>query len=34
MSDEKIANLMGCCEESIRKNLKETSEILKLKLNI
>ena len=34
MSDEKIANLMGCREETIRKSLKETTKILKLKLNI
>jgi DNA-directed RNA polymerase sigma subunit (sigma70/sigma32) len=34
MSDEKIAILMGCSEETIRKSLKETTKILKLKLNI
>jgi len=34
MSDKKISDLMGCSEETIRKNLKETTEILKLKLNI
>jgi len=34
MSDKKIADLMGCSEETIRKNLKETNKILKLKLNI
>uniref|UniRef100_A0A6C0HC13 Uncharacterized protein n=1 Tax=viral metagenome TaxID=1070528 RepID=A0A6C0HC13_9ZZZZ len=34
MSNKEISNLMGCSEETIRKNLKASSEILKLKLNI
>ena len=30
MSNKKIADLMGCSEETIRKNLRDTSELLKL----
>jgi len=33
MSNKKIAYLMGCSEETIRKILKATNEVIKLKLN-
>jgi RNA polymerase sigma factor (sigma-70 family) len=34
MSNKELSDLMGCSEETIRKNLKTTSEKLKLRLNI